>query len=209
VVTFGSYINADSSPSNGCVPNAFAPSGNNAYTGVKTAGACNNKILESVSTNGGTSFNGTVWDPTTLPIVSSASGQKLTDQWWQWEAFTSGGKLAVSYYDRQYGSDESNAKMDISLSGSTTTLSTFSVVRVTSSSMPPPTEFSGIFFGDYSGLTAGSSAYPLWMDTRSRDLFLCPGTGAPGVPPTTCGAIEINGLQANDQDILSAKVTVP
>ncbi|MHB8490078.1 MAG: exo-alpha-sialidase [Candidatus Dormibacteria bacterium] len=214
VVTFGSYISADSNPSNGCVPNGFSAFGNNDYTGVKTAGACNNKILESVSTNGGTSFNGTVTDPTTLSIVSSASGQKRTDQWFAWEAFTSGGKLAVSYYDRQYGKDESNASMDISLSGSTTTLSTFSVMRVTSASMPPPTEFpdaqgNSVFFGDYSGITAASSAYPLWMDTRSTDLFLCPGTGAPGVPPAVCGAIQPSGLVANDQDVFSSKVSVP
>ena len=56
VVTFGSYINQDSNPSNGCIPAGFAASGNDAYTGVKTVGACNNKILESISTNGGASF---------------------------------------------------------------------------------------------------------------------------------------------------------
>jgi hypothetical protein len=214
-VTLGSYISADSNPSNGCIPGGTsATTGVNLYTGVKTAGACNNKILESVSTNGGTSFNGTVTDPTTLPIVSSASGQKLTDQWWQWEAFTSGGKLAVSYYDRQYGSDETNANMDVSLSGSITSLATFGVVRVTSASMPPPTQFpdsqgNSVFFGDYSGLTAVSSAYPLWMDTRSKDLFVCPGTGVPGVPPAVCGATGPSGVVTNDQDIFSAKVTVP
>ncbi len=140
VVTFGSYINQDSNPSNGCVPAGFAADGNNAYTGVKTVGACNNKILESISTNGGTSFNGTVTDPTTLTVVSSAKGQATTDQWWQWEAFTRDGKLAVSYYDRQYGTDETTGSMDVSLSGSST-LQTFGVHRVTSSSMPVPTQF--------------------------------------------------------------------
>jgi hypothetical protein len=86
VVTFGSYINKDSNPSNGCVPAGFAPSSNNAYTGVKTVGACNNKILESISTNGGVSFNGNVTDPTTLTVVSSAKGQATADQWRQDEA---------------------------------------------------------------------------------------------------------------------------
>ena len=76
MVTTGSYINADSNPSNGCVPVGLAADGNNLYTGVKTQGACNNKILESISTNRGASFNGTVTDPTTLSIVSSAPGQK-------------------------------------------------------------------------------------------------------------------------------------
>lgn len=208
VVTFGSYINADSNPSNGCVPAGLAPSGNNAYTGVKTPGACNNKILESVSTNGGTSFNGTVTDPTTLPVVSSASGQKLTDQWWQWEAFTTNGTLAVSYYDRQYSNDESNGFMDISLSGSTTT--GFAVVRVTSASMPPPTQFpdsqgNSVFFGDYSGITAVNGAFPLWMDTRSTDLFYCTPAGVPAV----CGGVEPSGLVANDQDIFTQRMAVP
>jgi hypothetical protein len=210
VVTFGSYINADSNPSNGCVPAGLAADGNNLYTGVKTQGACNNKILESISTNGGASFNGTITDPTTLPIVSSASGQKLTDQWWQWESFTTNGKLAVSYYDRQYGKDELNGNMDISLSGSTSSITSFAGVRVTSSSMPVPTEFpngfgNGVFLGDYSGLTAVTSAFPLWTDTRSKDLFFCTSNGIPAV----CGGVETSGLVANDQDIFTQRVAVP
>ena len=53
VVTYGSYINSTSKESNGCMPAGFSAYGLNTYTGVKTAGACNNKILLSVSTNGG------------------------------------------------------------------------------------------------------------------------------------------------------------
>jgi len=213
VVTFGSYINKDSNPSNGCAPTGFSPFLTPTYTGVKTAGACNNKILESISTNSGTSFNGTVTDPTTLPIVSSAPGQKLTDQWWQWSAFTRNGKLAVSYYDRQYGDDEATGFMDMSLSGSSDLLN-FGVRRVTSASMPSPTEFpdaqgNSTFFGDYSGLSTVDDAHPLWMDTRSPDLALCPGTAAPGVPPRVCTFTEPNGLQANDQDIFTSTEGVP
>lgn len=214
VVTFGSYINKDSNPSNGCVPTGFAASGNNAYTGVKTVGACNNKILESISTNGGASFNGTVTDPTTLIVVSSARGQKTTDQWWQWAAFTKDGKLAVSYYDRQYGDDETTGFMDFSLSGSRN-LQDFGVRRVTSSSMPTPTEFpdaqgNSVFFGDYTGLAAVNDAHPLWMDTRSPDLALCPGTGVPGVPPKVCTFTSVpNGPMANDEDIFTSSEGVP
>jgi hypothetical protein len=208
VVTFGSYINANSNPSNGCTPNGFAADGQNVFIGVKTQGACNNKILESVSTNGGTSFNGTITDPTTLPIVSSAPGQKLTDQWWQWVAFTTSGKLEASYYDRQYGNSELNGNMDISLSGSTG--SGFAVVRVTSKSMPVPTQFpnsfgNGVFLGDYSGLTAVTSAFPLWSDTRSKDLFFCSSNGIPAV----CGGVSASGIKANDQDIFTQRVAVP
>jgi hypothetical protein len=214
LVTFGSYINKDSNPSNGCVPAGLAPSGNNAYTGVKTPGACNNKILESVSTNGGASFNGTITDPTTLMVVSSAPVQKLTDQWWQWSAFTTSGKLTVSYYDRQYGNDETTGNMDFSLSGSVNNPTAFTVKRVTSSSMPLPTEFpdslgNSLFFGDYTGLAASANfAYPIWMDTRDKDLALCPGTGVTGVPPQVCTFTEPNGIQANDEDIYMARVAV-
>ncbi len=213
VVTFASYINGDSNPSNGCVPTGFAADGNNLYTGVKTAGACNNKILESVSTNGGASFNGTVTDPTTLPIVSSARGQKLTDQWWQWTAITRDGKLAVSYYDRQYGSDETTGTTDVSLSALRNfPLPHFDVIRVTSSSMPLPTEFpdaqgNSLFYGDYTGLSAiTQGAHPLWMDTRNKDLFLCSGTGAPGIPPAVCGLTVSSGIVANDQDVFTKTV---
>ena len=48
-VAFGSYINPDSNEGNGCVPTGFED-GNPTYTGVKTPGACNNKILLKVST---------------------------------------------------------------------------------------------------------------------------------------------------------------
>ena len=213
-VTVGSYINKDSHESNGCTPDGLAGDGQNKFIGVKTAGACNNKIMLSVSTDGGATFTGTSTDPRSLPVVNQAKGQKTTDQWWQWAAFAKGGKLAVSYYDRQYGSDETTGTMDVSLSGSKN-LSTFKVARVTSSSMPLPTQFpngngNSVFFGDYSGLSAVTEvSHPLWMDTRNKDLFLCPGTGVPGVPPQVCTATEPNGLLANDQNVYTRGKGIP
>jgi len=210
VVTFGSYINEHSNESNGCIPAGFSTTtGQNLYTGVTTPGACNNDILESISNNGGTTFSGATTDPRTETDVTTASGQATTDQFWQWEAFTTSGKLAVSYYDRQYGSDETTGYSDISLSGSTSDIMHFGITRVTSSSNPPPTEFSGLFMGDYSGLTAVTSAYPFWTDTRDRDLFLCPGTGTVGVPPAVCTGSAPNAPRANDQDVFEANVSVP
>ncbi len=161
VVTVGSYINRDSNESNGCAPNGFNPStGGNVYTGTKTAGACNNKIMLSVSNNAGASFTGSTTDPRLLPVVNTATGQATTDQWWQWATFTPSGTLAVSYYDRQYGSDEVTGNMDFSLSTSKN-LSSFKVSRATSASMPLPTQFpdalgNSVFIGDYTGLTAVS-----------------------------------------------------
>jgi len=102
----------------------------------------------------------------------------------------------------------------VSLSASSD-LTTFKTKRVTTSSMPPPTEFpngqgNGQFYGDYTGLAAWSGgAYPLWMDTRPQDLFLCPGTATLGNPPGTCTGTEADGDQANEQDIYTAKVGLP
>jgi hypothetical protein len=204
VVTFGSYISAYSNPSTGCLPQSFSSTtGLNLYTGVKTT-ACSNKILESVSSNGGASFSGTGVDPSKDTVVSSRT--QGTDQWFQWATFA-GGILAVSYYDRGYGRDELNGRMDISLSTSSD-LSAFSLSRVTSSSMPLPTQFNdsqgnSLFMGDYSGLTASANqVYPLWTDTRDPDLFDC-GTN----PPSVCTALEPNGLLANDQTDYTASLT--
>ncbi len=209
VVTFGSYISKDSNPSNGCVPTGVSAFGNNTYTGVKTAGACNNKILESVSNDGGATFTGTTaTNPIALPIVSSASGQQKTDQFWQWAAYGSSDRLAVSYYDRQYGNDETTGSSDVSLTGIGGSAAP-GTVRVTSSSMPVPTQFpdtqgNSVFYGDYTGLTvAGHAAYPIWMDTRSKDLALCPGA------PAVCGFLEPSGIRANDQDIFTQGTPLP
>ena len=212
-VTVGSYINQHSNESNGCVPAGFAADGLNLYTGVKTGG-CNNDILVSVSTNGAASFTGTTTDPRVETSVTQQPKQATTDQWFQWAAFSSGGTLAVDYYDRQYGSDETTGFSDFSLSGSRD-LTRFGAARVTSSSMPPPTQFGGAkggqFWGDYTGLTVTSEkAHPVWSDTRAVDVFVCPGSATgPGNPPRLCTAIEPNGLQANDQEMFTDSLNIP
>jgi hypothetical protein len=209
VVTVGSYINKNSNESNGCTPAGFAANGLNLYTGVKTAGACNNDILLSVSNDGGTHFSGAKTDPRTQDVVTQAAGQATTDQFWQWTAFTTNGTFAVDYYDRQYGTDETTGYSDFSLSTSTR-LSSFADQRVTTSSMPPPTQFpgpfGGQFYGDYTGLTAVTSVHPIWSDTRQPDLFVCPGSATAGNPPTLCTATEANGETANDEEIYTATV---
>jgi hypothetical protein len=211
LVTFGSYINAHSKETNGCVPAGFAANGDNTFTGVKTAGACNNKIVLSVSSNGGSTFTGTTTDPRALPTVNS-SRQVGTDQWWQWATFSANGTFVVSYYDRQYGDDETTGFSDVSVSASRD-LEEFAVRRATSGSMPLPTQFpdakgNSVFFGDYTGLSAANNAMPLWMDTRNPDLFLCPGTGVPGVPPQNCTGLSANGTQANDEVIFTTSVGI-
>jgi hypothetical protein len=207
-VTFGSYINPNSKEPN-CTPAGLSPTtGLNLYTGVKTPGGCNNDILLSVSTDGGASFTGTTTDPRSLPSVTPGAGA-TADQWWQWAAFTDSGTFVVSYYDRQYGNDETTGNMDITLSSSSD-LSSFKSKRVTSSSMPLPTQFpdangNSVFFGDYSGLAVGQTANPLWMDTRNPDVFICPSTS----PPALCTGVEPSGIMANDQDIFTSSVGIP
>ena len=210
VVTFGSYINQHDAAT--CHSAGLAANGNNLFDNVKTPG-CNNTIVESVSNDAGATFTGTTTDVMLEPVVTQASGQATTDQWWQWEAFNKSGKLAVSYYDRQYGDDETTGFSDISLSGSGD-LSNFGVQRVTSSSMPTPTQFpdargNSTFFGDYNAVDAATDAHPVWMDTRDPDLFLCPGTATTTTPPAVCGGLEAQGQVANDQDIFTANVSVP
>jgi hypothetical protein len=111
----------------------------------------------------------------------------------------------TSYFDRQYGSAEFTGDMDISVSTSTN-LSSFTVTRATSGSMPLPTQFpdaqgNSVFIGDCTGMSALSGAHPLWPDTRNPDAFLCPGTATPTTPPAVCTGAEPNGLIANDQQI--------
>lgn len=215
VVTFGSYINKFSNPANGCTPQGFSVNARNLYTGVKTVGACSNKILESISTNGGASFNGDITDPTTMPVVTDAPGQQHTDQWWQWMGFTKDGTLAVSYYDRQYGDDELTGSFDFSLSGSRD-LQRFATRRVTTGHLPLPTQFedsqgNGIFLGDYTGMAVvGNEAHPIWTDTRNPDLTLCPGTGTVGVPPRVCTFDETSGGPlANAQNVFTLAEDIP
>ncbi len=208
VVTIGSYINAHSNESNGCVPKGYAADGQALYDGVKTAGACNNDIIVSTSNDGGTSFTGTTTNPRNLAVVTSKGNQTSTDQFWQWSTFSSEGKLVVSYYDRQYGDDETKAYSDISLSVSKNyKFDTFDAKRVTTDSMPPATQFRGQFLGDYAGLAvANHKAYPAWADTRDLEYFLCPNTGTTSTPPGVCTASALNADLAHDENIYVASV---
>lgn len=212
VVTYGSYINRHSNEKNGCTPTGFNPAtGDNLFTGVKTPGACNNDIIVSVSNDHGLTFTGTTTDPRLMPVATQDPGQATTDQFWQWQGFTKNGKFAVSYYDRQYGADETTGFSDVSLSGSGD-LSNYNVQRVTSSSNPPPTQFGGLFMGDYTGLAVYNNANPLWTDTRNPELFACAdSSGNVTTPPSVCTA-SATGAPAsplNDQDIYTANLPVP
>jgi hypothetical protein len=143
-----------------------------------------------------------------LDVVSDAPGQARTDQYFQGLDVAPNGTIVVSYYDRQYGSDNNTGFSDITVS-SARGLGGFRHRRATSGSMPPPTQFNGTFFGDYAGAAATNrTAYPLWSDTRPVDLFLCPGTGTPTTPPAVCEAGALNASVANDEDIYTTAVPI-
>lgn len=191
-VYVGSYINRYSNEATGCVPQSFsAQTGNNLFSGVVTPGACSNHLLVSRSDDGGRTFSGGSHDPRQLPVVGS---DRAHDQFWQWAAVFPDGTPAVSFYDRRYGDDAVTGASDI------TAVVGDREVRVTSSSMPPPTEFAnhfghGQFMGDYSGIAVGGEvAHPFWTDTRDVGITSCPG--------------DVRSLCAfgNDQDVFTSQV---
>ena len=188
-VDFGSYINRHSNEANGCVPTGFTAGGINTFTGVTTAGACNNDIQISQSFDGGVTFTGQKADPRAMPSVNR--DDTATDQFWQWTSVTPEGDQVVTFYDRRFGDDERSGNMDVSL-----------VVgddqrRVTGSSMPPPTQFSGLFLGDYIGVAASrETVLPAWADTRDIGVTSCPAD-----PRSLCRF-------GQDEDIFTRVVTI-
>jgi hypothetical protein len=206
-VTLGSYINRHSNEGNGCVPDGYKATLLPLYTGVKAPGACNNDILISRSTNGGETFTGGTTDVRDLPAVRNDDPR--ADQFWQWAAFDPRGRLAVAYYDRAYGNDQTTGFSDVSLSGSRNGEG-FATRRVTTGSMPPATQFAGGFFGDYIGLTADDTAHPIWMDTRDPNLLVCrDSAGAVTLPPSLCTTSAPNAEVANDQNAYTRSLAIP
>jgi hypothetical protein len=73
-------------------------------------------------------------------------------------------------------SDDWTGASDITIAGSKGgDYSTWGSQRVTSSSMPAPTQFpdangQGQFYGDYIGMDAYDQAIPIWSDTRDPEL---------------------------------------
>lgn len=209
VVTFASYLNVHSNEDNGCVPAGYDASTFLArYEGVKTPGACNNDILVSRSSDGGETFTGGSTDVRELPAVR-ADDPRFADQFFQWAAFDARGRLAVTFYDRHYGDDQVTGYSDVSLFGARRD-GGWRGVRVTSASMPPASQFSGGFFGDYIGLTIGGRAHPIWVDSRDPGLTTCrDGAGNVTLPPAVCVAEAPNAPTANDQNLYTQGLPVP
>ena len=188
-VTFGSFINVHSNPTNATGHGQCTPAGLdsttflNLFTGVGDVNGCNNDIVLSTTSDGGNHWSAATSGVAHATVVNNEAGQ-LADQWFQWAATNSAGTLAVSYYDRQYGSDQNDGSNDVTLAASHP--SGFAHARVTNISIPPYTEFPGmvngysVFAGDYSGLAlSGTTAYPMWTDSRDQEFFQCPSNSDP------------------------------
>ncbi|MBB5867343.1 hypothetical protein F4553_000722 [Allocatelliglobosispora scoriae] len=206
VVGYGSYISRNSNENSGCVPDGFKVPRDDPgakYKGVKAG--CNNDIVLSTSNDGGRTFDGTTTDVRNLPIVTTAPGQATSDQFWHGIAFSPRGTLVVAYYDRQYDTKGAGYS-DITLTEITKNRRRH--VRVTSSSMPPPTQFRPAYYGDYIQIDAtATTAHPVWSDTRAKAQFPCTNS----VVPAVCTARPPNGQTieyANDQDIVTATVPI-
>ncbi|HYM67729.1 MAG TPA: hypothetical protein VEW68_10590, partial [Patescibacteria group bacterium] len=116
----------------------------------------------------GTSFTGTTANVRTMAL---AGNQKtLADEFWQWTGITAGGAVVVGYYDRQYGNDDVVGASDYSVAyrGHSS--------RISNVSSPAPTEFGGLFLGDYNVLSVvGYRAWVTWTDDRNPGLTSCSG----------------------------------
>src|SRR5260370_31063563 len=115
-----------------------------------------------VTKGGRPTVSGGGQDGRTLPVAENGAGQRASDQYFQGMRFTPDGTLAVGYFDRAYGTDETTGFSDISMSTSGNLTAFTAAQRVTTSSMPPATEFAGLFYGDYFQLAlTGAIAHPV------------------------------------------------
>ncbi len=213
-VTVGSYINKHSNESNGCVPAGFAAvPGSTPTPASRRRGRATTRSCSASPTTAVRRFTGGATDPRDETIVNQDPGQAKTDQFWQWAAFTKDGKLAVDYYDRQYGSDETTGcvgLLAVRQQGprEVRQQARHDVVDAAADAVRRPAR-RPVLRGLHLAGTAGNDALPIWSDTRDPDLFLCPGTGTPRHPPALCTGTEETGVKANDENTYMARMAVP
>ena len=100
-------------------PAGFAADGLNLYTGVKTAGALQQRDPAQRVDERRPSVHRrrSDADPRTQATVNGRRSRRAPTSAGSGRRSTSDGTLAVSYYDRQYGDDETTGYSDFSLSG--------------------------------------------------------------------------------------------
>ena len=207
VVTYGSYINRNSNEASGCTPAGLAADGINTYTGVKTGGLQQQHPLQRLHQPRQT-FSGTPSTPgsaTGQPRARQADDRPVLAGGHLHPSRLAGSLLRPVLREGQHHRLLRHHPVRLARPGQ------FAHRRVTSTSMPPPTEFAGQFYGDYAGLAAPHHRLPIWSDTRAIDQFLCPGTGKPASRRRSAAALWVrpNAEYANDQDIYTAGVVIP
>ena len=178
----------NSKESNGCAPAGFAPDdGINLFTGVKTAGACNNEILFSVSTE-------------RRRDLHRRRGRRRPAHPGDGQRAAQAGTRPVVAVGRVQQARASSPSPTTTASTATTrppaTPTSASPARTTcrpsgrSGSRARRCRRRPSSRASSSATTRGSTRST--TPTRSgptratRDLFLCPGTGTPGNPPDVC-----------------------
>ncbi len=126
---------------------------------------CDTDVLLAISTNGGASWGAPI------NISDAAGDDNNTAQWQGWSAVGPTGTLFIAYYDRKYGTCETDGCNDITLvkrarDGGLT------YFRITTSSMPnlvvANNPLQAGFLGDYMWVAVDKSniAHVVWADTR-------------------------------------------
>ncbi len=159
---WGDYRNADASTSPSCLPLSNAAS---------DTPPCDNDVFYAASTNGGATWSAPFL--VTPPATFGASAQ-----WQPWSSVSSNGStLYVAFYDRHFGTCETDGCNDITLAtiGNPASVTpSFSYTRLTTSSMPNllpannPVEAG--FIGDYMWVATFGNGLPyvVWADTRGQ-----------------------------------------
>ena len=216
-VAFGSYINKYSNERNGCTPTGFADDGNPTYTGVKTPGACNNKILLGVS------------EQRWVVVRQLDRSTRIRSAYSKTSSPTNAVKSELT-------SSGSGARLRARASSpSTTTTASTATMRPTArrTSACPGARTCRTSARSASrrarcrrrpssrARTAASSTATTSDSPRStrhtrsgrtRARPTCSSVRAPprlSKPPTLCGATEHNGQTANDEESFTATVSVP
>ena len=209
VVTFGSYINRHSNENERLHADRLRRLRHQHLRRGQGRRRCNNDILVSVSTNARRQRSpAATTDARQLPTVTDGPQAAhhrpvlavggLHRQAASWPS---------SYYDRQYGNDETTGYSDFSVT--TSSRWSMKVARATSSSnaAADPVRRPVLRRLRRAG-GHDKTAYPLWSDTRTPELFLCPGTGTPGNPPRTCTGPGFSGAPANDQEVFVQRLSI-
>ena len=147
---------------------------------------CDNDVFYTFSTDGGMTWGATV-------NLTPAAVFGKNAQWQPWSGVSAdGSKLFVAYYDRHYGTCETDGCNDITMAtvgGPASGSPSFTYQRLTTSSMPNlvpannPVEAG--FLGDYMWLSVDGGGHPLivWADTRGlggaveEDVYFAKPTG--------------------------------